>query len=231
MRTFQQQRLMNQATRVHFSAGISPKQVFVLVHTTHGNEARETVMYNSGLPRMLNVTGRWSSHPTAQVPVLAWATREQAEAAAETARKSKGREAVQAQGIGGNVLVIGKNLRLYTPEDAPALVGYRNYGPTAQRKAEDARVKVLAYAGRLVGDASGNAQLVARAKELAPRSGSGAAEHLTGRAGGEIARSIVKGALESDDQVTREVVAQALLLAENIIAERLNRGSLRPFPG
>lgn len=222
---------MNEATRVHIPTGISPKQVFVLVHTTHGNEARETAMYNSGLPRMLNVTGRWSSHPTEQVPVLAWTTREQAETAAETARKSKGREAVQAQGIGGNLLVIGKHLRLYTPEDAPALVGYRNYGPTAQRKAEDARVKVLAYAGRLVGDAAGNAQLVARAKELAPRSGSGAAEHLTGRAGGEIARSIVKGALEADDQVTREVVAQALLLAEIIMAERLNRGSLRPFPG
>ncbi len=222
---------MNEATRVHLPTGISPKQVFVLVHTTHGNEARETAMYNSGLPRMLNVTGRWSSRPTAQVPGLAWATREQAETAAETARKSKGREAVQAQGIGGNVLVIGKNLRLYTPEDAPALVGYRNYGPTAQRKAEDARVKVLAYAGRLVGDAAGNAQLVARAKELAPRSGSGAAEHLTGRAGGAIARSIVKGGLEADDLVTREVVAQALLLAEIIMAERLNRGSLRPFPG
>ena len=222
---------MNEATRVHIPTGISPKQVFVLVHTTHGNEARETAMYNSGLPRMLNVTGRWSSHPTAQVPVLAWATREEAESAAETARKSKGREAVQAQGIGGNVLQIGENLRLYTPEDAPALVGYRNYGPAAKRKAEDARIKVLSYAGRLVGDATGNAQLVTRAKELAPRSGSGAAEHLTGRAGGEIARRIVNGSLEADGQVTREVVAQALVLAESIMAKRLNRGSLRPFPG
>lgn len=222
---------MYEPRHVHIPTGMSPKQVFVLVHTTHGNEARESAMYNSGLPRMLNVTGRWSSHPTAQVPVLAWATREEAETAAETARKSKGREAVQAQGIGGNVLEIGKNLRLYTPEDAPALVGYRNYGPTAQRKAEDARMKVLAYAGRLVGDGTGNAQLVTRAKELAPRSGSGAAEHLTGRAGGEIARSIVNGTLEADGQVTREVVAQALLLAESIMAERLNRGSLRPFPG
>jgi hypothetical protein len=134
---------MNENPRVHIRTGISPKQVFVLVHTTHGNEARETAMYNSGLPRMLNVTGRWSSHPTAQVPVLAWATREEAETAAQTARRSKGREAVQAQGIGGNLLEVGKNLRLYTLEDAPALVGYRNYGPTARRKAEDARIKVL----------------------------------------------------------------------------------------
>jgi hypothetical protein len=71
---------------------------------------------------------------------------------------------------------------------------------------------------------------VTRSKELAPRSGSGAVEHLTGRAGGEIARSIVDGALEADSQVTREVVAQALVLAESVMAERLNRGSLRPFP-
>lgn len=222
---------MTEQARIHIATGISPKQVFVLVHTTHGNEARETAIYKSGLPRMLNVTGRWSSHPTAQVPVLAWVRREEVETAAETARKSKGREAVQAQGIGGNLLQIGKNLRLYTPEDAPALVGYRNYGPTAQRKSEGARIKVLAYAGRLVGEETGNAQLVARAKELAPRSGSGAAEHLTGRAGSEIARGIVNGTLNADAQITRGVVARALVVAESIMAGRLNRGTLRPFLG
>lgn len=215
--------------RVYVPTGVSPMQLFVLVHTIHGNEARETARYNSGLPRMLNVTGRWSSQPTSQVPVLAWATRDEAEAAAETARKSKGREAVQARGIGGNVLQMGKNLRLYTPDDAPALMGYRDYGPTALRKAEDARIKVLAYAGRIVGDATGNAQLVERSKALAPRSGSGAVEHLTGRAGGQIARGIINGTLAADETVTADVVVQALLLAEKINEERLSRGLLRSF--
>jgi hypothetical protein len=221
---------MTEAMRVHIPTGISPKHWFVLVHTKHGNAARESEMYNSGLPRMLNATGRWSSHPSEQVPVLVWETRQEAEAAAETARRSKGREAVKAQSISGSVLEMGKNLRRYTPEDAPALVGYRDYGPTARKKAEDMRIKVLAYAGRLVGDALGNAQLVARAKKLASRTGSGAAEHLTGRAGSETARSIIKEDNEPDDLITREVVAQALVLAEVINSARLNRGSLRPFP-
>jgi len=197
----------------------SPVLWNVLVHAKHGRTAHDREVYNSGHPRMLNVTGRWSSRPTAEVPVLVWEERQLAEDAAAVCRSHRG-DGVIASSYGHSGLTLGVELKLFTSSHAPALAGYLPYEATAATKAEVARVKALASAAFLVARATGNEELGQRGRELAPKAGAGAAEYLTGKAGGSVVQRILAGKLAADRVVTRDHVAAAVHIAEAIVAER-----------
>jgi hypothetical protein len=203
----------------------TPVPWFVLVHAKHGRTAHDRRMYNSGLPRMLNVNGRWSSHPTREVPVLVW--RDQA-AAAEAL-------AVCQEHRGGGVIVsnfwqsdmeVGRQLVLFGPAHAPALAGYLSTDASTAAKAETARLKALASAAFLVARATGDEQLARWGRELSPKAGAGAAEFLTGKAGSTVATSIVDGSVPADAHVTREHVAMAVRLAQAVMEERQPPGRI-----
>lgn len=199
----------------------APAAWLVLVHGTHGGTAREREVYNSGLPRMLNVTGRWSSHPTREVPVLVWRDRAAVDEAQAVCRKHRG-DAVVVSSFGHSGMDLGKELTLFTASHVPALAGYLPYERTAAAKAEVARLKVLASAAFLVARSTADEQLAQRARELAPKAGAGAADYLTGKAGRAVALSIMEGKVAADAVVTREHLAAALEIAEAVIVVRLS---------
>lgn len=187
----------------------------VLVHEKHGRTARDRMLHNAGSPRMLNVTGRWSSKPSQEVPVLVWHDRATAEACAAICRQHRG-DGVVASSIGGTLFELGKHLVEFGPAHQPALVGYLPYGPTAAAKQEADRLKALASAAFLLARAGGNAALDARARELSPKAGSGAADFLTGKRGSAVAAAILSGQLADDQVVTRALLQGALELAQAI---------------
>lgn len=198
----------------------APVLWFVLIHAAHRGTERERLIHNSGLPRMLNVTGRWSSHPTREVPVLVWRDRAAAQEAEAQCRVRRG-NGVVVSSFGSSGIELGRELTLFTPTHLAALAGYLPYAATAAVKAEAARVKALASAAFLVARAAGNEQLAQRARELSPKAGAGAADYLTGKAGGAVAQAIVSGMVAADAIVTREHVAAAVEIAEVVVAERL----------
>jgi len=173
---------------------------------------------------MLNVNGRWSSHPKAEVPVLVWRDRQSAEEAAAVCRTHRG-DGVVASSYGHSGLTLGVELTLFTSSHAPALAGYLSYAATATKKAEVARVKALASAACLGARASGVGTLGRRAHEQSLKAGAGAAEYLTGKTGGAVAKEILAGKLPADAFVTRDHVAAAVELAAAIVAERLGESA------
>lgn len=192
---------------------------FVLVHAKHGRTARDHVVHNSGFPRMLNVNGRWSSHPTREVPVLVWCDQAAAGEAQALCRSHRG-DGVIVSTFGHSGMEVGRELVLFTPAHAPALAGYLSVDASVAAKAEAARLKALASAGFLVARATGDEQLARRARELSSKAGAGAAEFLTGKAGSAVAASIMDGALPADACVTREHVATAMRIAQAVMEER-----------
>lgn len=197
----------------------TPNPWFVLVHGKHGRTARDQAVHNSGFPRMLNVNGRWSSHPTREVPVLVWREREAADEARALCRGHRG-DGVIVSTFWHSGMEVGRELVLFTAAHAPALAGYLSTDGSVAAKAEAARLKALASAGFLVARATGDEQLARRARELSSKAGAGAAEFLTGKAGSAVAASIVDGTLPADAHVTREHVATAMRIAKAVMEER-----------
>jgi hypothetical protein len=171
---------------------VEPARFFVLVHASHGRTARDREMHGSGTPRMLSVTGRWSSKPTPQVPVLVWRDAAAAETSAATCRKHRG-DGIVVSSIGGNLYELGKHLVDFGYAHEPALAGYLPYGPAAAAKEEADRCKALASAAFLLAHAGGDAALATRARELSPKAGSGAADFLTGKRGRAVAAAVIAG--------------------------------------
>lgn len=200
-----------------------PQPWFVLVHAKHGRTARDQAVYNSGLPRMLNVNGRWSSHPTLEVPVLVWSERPAAEEAQEVCQQHRG-SGVVVSTFWHSDMKVRHELVQFAAVHAPALAGYLSTDASVAAKAEAARLKALASAAFLVARATGDEQLALRARELSSKAGSGAAEFLTGKTGSAVAASILDGTLPADALVTREHVATATRLARTVMEERLPPG-------
>lgn len=200
----------------------SPVLWFVLVHSTHGRTTLDHHMHDFGYPRMLNITGRWSSRPSREVPVLVWRDRVAAEAALLLCREARG-DGVVISSFGSSGLDLGKELTLYTESHRAALQGYLPYGPIQAAKVEAARLKALASAAYLVGRATQDERLLRRARELSPKAGSGAPDYLTGKAGGAIVQGVLAGELEADALVTPEVLRAGVLLADALIADRTGR--------
>lgn len=197
----------------------TPNPWFVLVHAKHGRTARDQAVHNSGFPRMLNVNGRWSSHPTREVPVLVWREREAADEAQAVCRSHRG-DGVIVSTFGHSGMEVGRELMLFTPAHAPALAGYLSMDASTAAKAESARLKALASAAFLVARATGDEELAQRGRELNSKAGAGAAEFLTGKAGSAVAASILDGTLPADTHVTREHVTTALRIAQAVMEER-----------
>lgn len=197
----------------------TPNPWFVLVHAKHGRTAHDQAVHNSGLPRMLNVNGRWSSHPTREVPVLVWRDQAAADEAQAVCQGHRG-DGVIVSNFWQSGMEVGRELILFGPAHAPALAGYLSTDASTAAKAEAARLKALASAAFLVARATGDELLAQRGRELNSKAGAGAAEFLTGKAGSAVAASIVDGALPADAHVTREHVAAAMRLAQAVMAER-----------
>jgi hypothetical protein len=204
------------ALRIHET---TPNPWFVLVHAKHGRTARDQAVYNSGFARMLNVNGRWSSHPTREVPVLVWRDRAAADEALAVCGEHRG-QGVIVSTFWHSGMEVGREVVLFTRDHAPALEGHVSTQASVEAKAEAARVKALASAGFLVARATGDEQLARRARELSSKAGAGAAEFLTGKAGSAVAASIVNGTLPADAHVTREHVATAMRIAQGVMEER-----------
>ena len=210
----------------------TPVPWFVLVHAKHGRTAHDRHMYNSGLPRMLNVNGRWSSHATREVPVLVWHDQAAAAEALAVCQEHRGGGLIVSN-FWNSDIELGREVVLFAPGHGPALRGYVSTDASAAAKAEAARLKALASAAFLVGRATGDARLVLRARLLSPKAGSGAAYFLTGKAGSALAASIIDGSVAADTEVTAEVVAVGVDIARRVMVERdcLDGGSHseRPF--
>jgi hypothetical protein len=151
----------------------TPVPWFVLVHAKHGRTAHDRHMYNSGLPRMLNVNGRWSSHATREVPVLVWHDQAAAAEALAVCQEHRGGGLIVSN-FWNSDIELGREVVLFAPGHGPALRGYVSTDASAAAKAEAARLKALASAAFLVGRATGDARLVLRARLLSPKAGSGA---------------------------------------------------------
>lgn len=191
----------------------------MLIHAKHGRTARDQAVHNSGFPRMLNVNGRWSSHPTREVPVLVWRDRAAADDAQAECRRHRGAGVIVST-FWHSGMEVGRELVLFSPAHAPALAGYLSMDASTAAKAEAARLKALASAAFLVARATGDEQLAQRGRELSSKAGAGAAEFLTGKAGSAVAASIVDGTLPADALVTREHVATAMRIAQAVMEER-----------
>lgn len=90
----------------------------------HGLVSFERRMHGVLVPRDLNAAGRWAGSGK-RVPLLVWDTQEAARAAAEIASALR-KQSVTLTQRSDSSWQLGKQIRLFSEVDEPALQGYTN---------------------------------------------------------------------------------------------------------
>lgn len=206
----------------------------------HGLAMIENKIHGGGphaYMRCLNVTGRWAIRGSAHAPLLMWSPdkRDDAEAAAGTASKARGRavQVISYSSSSSNGLGI---VEAYSPKRASSLLSAIPFTEASILKTAAQIEKLVAFA-RAVCQVYGDSKLSAASlierrsavnKELHKQFGGGsitsAVAWLTGKSGLAAYDLMVTGESNDDDLKTLEVVEAGIYLAQHLEEGRTTVG-------